>query len=236
MTARTVWDVPELRVALPADRPAAVEVWRAAQGGRGLRPPATAVTRITEKVAGGLLVVAEDGNDVIGMALGEPGRERDGAGDVVPGLLHLSMVFVVPPRQRQGVGSALVEALADAAWNQGYRSLSTWTPAPEFLQACGFERSGRIKQLLDGTDVIHLTAELEAPVQEIVVRSEGIRLGQLLKLAELVQTGAEGKELLEAGGVELNGEVELRRGRQLVNGDEIRAHDRAVRVLIPPTG
>jgi ribosome-associated protein len=79
---------------------------------------------------------------------------------------------------------------------------------------------------------VQLVAELEPPVQEVVVRSEGIRLGQLLKLAELVQTGSEGKELLAAGGVEVNGESELRRGRQLVNGDVVVARDRAVRVAL----
>lgn len=228
--------MPELRVALPTDRAAAVEVWRAAQAGRGLRPPAARVARVQEKVDEGLLVVAAEGDALVGMALGEPGRERDGEGDAVPGLLHLSMVFVQPSVQRQGVGSALVEALADAAWVQGYRSVSVWTGSPAFYEACGLERSGRVRQLADGTDVVQLTAELEAPVREVVVRSEGIRLGQLLKLAELVETGSEGKELLAAGGVEVNGEVELRRGRQLVDGDEVRARDRAVRVVLAPTG
>ncbi len=218
-----------LRRALPDDRTAAVEVWRSAQAGRGTRPPAARVARVAQKVTEGLLVVAVDGDAVVGMALGESGRESDGDGDVVPGLLHLSMVFVEPSHQRQGVGAALVEGIADEAWGQGYRSISVWTRTPVFYEACGLEPSGRAKD-----DIVQLTAELEAPVREIVVRSEGIRLGQLLKLAEMVQTGSEGKELLTDGGVEVNGEVELRRGRQLVDGDEVRARDQAVLVRIPP--
>ena len=224
-----------LQSAQPSHRAGAVEAWRASQAGRGMRPNATRVARVTEKLAEGLLVVALDDDTVVGMALGEPGRERDGNGDREPGLLHLAMVFVVPARQRQGVGGALVEALADAAWLQGYRAVSVWTRAPEFYEAIGFERAGRSQELADGSRAEQLTAELEAPVRELLVRSEGIRVGQLLKLAELVETGSEGKELLTAGGVEVNGEVELRRGRQLVDGDEVRARDQAVRVRLPPS-
>ncbi|MCU1592969.1 MAG: GCN5-related N-acetyltransferase [Frankiales bacterium] len=219
--------MPELRIALPTDHDGALEAWRLAQAGRGLRPPATRVARVREKLAEGLLVVVAQGDEVVGMALGEPGRAKDGAGDLEPELLHLAMVFVVPDQQRQGIGAALVEGLADAAWEQGYRKVSVWTRTPEFYEACGLERSGRV----DGESV-QLVAELEAPVQEVVVRSEGIRLGQLLKLAELVETGSEGKELLAAGGVTVNGEVELRRGRQMVDGDLVTAHDRAVQVVL----
>ena len=48
-----------------------------------------------------------------------------------------------------------------------------------------------------------------------------IRLGQLLKLADLVDDGGEAKEVLLQGRVEVNGEVETRRGRQLVPGDTV---------------
>lgn len=48
-----------------------------------------------------------------------------------------------------------------------------------------------------------------------------IRLGQLLKLASLVDTGADAKETLGAGAVRVNGEVETRRGRRLVRGDVV---------------
>ncbi len=220
--------MPELRIALPSDHDGAVEAWRLAQAGRGQRPPATRIARVQEKVAEGLLVVVAEGDEVFGMALGEPGRAKDGAGDLEPELLHLAMVFVVPDQQRQGIGAALVEGLADAAWEQGYRNVSVWTRAPEFYEACGLERSGRV----DGESV-QLVAELEAPVHELVVHSEGIRLGQLLKLAEMVETGSEGKELLAAGGVTVNGEVEHRRGRQMVDGDVVTARDQAVQVVIP---
>jgi ribosome-associated protein len=56
------------------------------------------------------------------------------------------------------------------------------------------------------------------PVQ---IRDESIRLGQLLKLADLVDDGGEAKELLLRGLVQVNGDVETRRGRQLVPGDTV---------------
>lgn len=51
------------------------------------------------------------------------------------------------------------------------------------------------------------------------VPTEGtIRLGQFLKLANLVDSGAEARELIADGEVTVDGEVETRRGRQLAKG------------------
>ena len=59
---------------------------------------------------------------------------------------------------------------------------------------------------------------------------ESIRLGQFLKLADLVDTGADAKGLLARGLVRVNGEVETRRGRQLRPGDVVSVDGEAVRV------
>ncbi|MCZ2822958.1 MULTISPECIES: RNA-binding S4 domain-containing protein [unclassified Modestobacter] len=48
-----------------------------------------------------------------------------------------------------------------------------------------------------------------------------IRLGQLLKLVDAVPTGAQVKDVLVAGEVQVNGEPEERRGRQLRRGDVV---------------
>jgi ribosome-associated protein len=56
---------------------------------------------------------------------------------------------------------------------------------------------------------------------DVEVGERGIRLGQLLKLANLVETGGAARGLLESGEVRVNGEVETRRGRQLGVGDVI---------------
>ena len=49
-----------------------------------------------------------------------------------------------------------------------------------------------------------------------------IRLGQFLKLADVVGGGGEVKALLAHGGLRVNGELEARRGRQLHPGDVVR--------------
>jgi ribosome-associated protein len=64
--------------------------------------------------------------------------------------------------------------------------------------------------------------------QPIAVGAAGIRLGQLLKLAGLVQSGGEAKAVLAAGEVTVNGGVERRRGAQLRPGDVVRCHGRDV--------
>ena len=48
-----------------------------------------------------------------------------------------------------------------------------------------------------------------------------IRLDQFLKLTGLVDTGGQAKLSIQAGEVLVNGEVELRRSRKLVAGDEV---------------
>ena len=50
---------------------------------------------------------------------------------------------------------------------------------------------------------------------------DAIRLGQLLKLVDAVPTGAQVKDVLLGGGVQVNGEPEERRGRQLRRGDVV---------------
>ena len=66
--------------------------------------------------------------------------------------------------------------------------------------------------------------------QDIAIRGDTIRLGQLLKLAGVVGGGGEAKALLATGGVLVNGEPETRRGRQLHPGDEVRVGDETLRL------
>src|SRR6476469_8077954 len=65
---------------------------------------------------------------------------------------------------------------------------------------------------------------------DVPIRDESIRLGQFLKLANLVESGAEAKPLIADGAVAVNGEVETRRGRQLVLGDVVTLGGQSARV------
>ena len=68
------------------------------------------------------------------------------------------------------------------------------------------------------------------PAQDVPIRGEMIRLGQLLKLAGVVDGGGEAKAMLAAGEVSVNGEPEERRGRQLHPGDTVSAAGTDLRV------
>ncbi|WP_341529111.1 RNA-binding S4 domain-containing protein [Nostoc sp. UHCC 0302] len=52
-------------------------------------------------------------------------------------------------------------------------------------------------------------------------RDNTIKLNQFLKLMGIVPTGGQAKLMIQGGNVKLNGEVETRRGRRLVPGDQV---------------
>ena len=66
--------------------------------------------------------------------------------------------------------------------------------------------------------------------RDVPIRDDTIRLGQVLKLADLIDNGAEAKPLMIQGLVAVNGDTETRRGRQLVKGDVVTLGDASVRV------
>ncbi len=70
-------------------------------------------------------------------------------------------------------------------------------------------------------------------IEEIPIRDDMIRLGQLLKLASLVEDGVEAAELIKSGLVKVNGEIDERRGRQLHHGDTVTVNNRTVRISTP---
>jgi len=66
--------------------------------------------------------------------------------------------------------------------------------------------------------------------REVAIRDDTIKLGQFLKLADLVDHGSDVRPLVTAGEVLVNGEVEARRGRQLRKGDTVTLGEQTVRV------
>ena len=67
--------------------------------------------------------------------------------------------------------------------------------------------------------------------EDIEVGPEGIRLGQLLKLAGVAGTGGEAKLAVEQGQVRVNGVVEVRRGARLHAGDLVECAGQSVRLV-----
>lgn len=69
-----------------------------------------------------------------------------------------------------------------------------------------------------------------AAARAVEIDGEMIRLGQLLKLSGLAESGGDARELVTEGVVRVNGEVEMRRGRQLHRGDVVEVDGESVRV------
>jgi ribosome-associated protein len=67
-------------------------------------------------------------------------------------------------------------------------------------------------------------------MRDVAIRGDMIRLGQLLKLAGVVDSGGALKALLADTDVLVNGELEDRRGRQLHRGDVVRVGDDELQV------
>jgi ribosome-associated protein len=68
-------------------------------------------------------------------------------------------------------------------------------------------------------------------VRDVPIRGDMIRLGQLLKLADVVDSGGELKALLAETDVLVNGELEDRRGRKLHDGDVVTVAGDELRVV-----
>ena len=62
---------------------------------------------------------------------------------------------------------------------------------------------------------------MSKPLKKITVKELPIRLGQFLKLANLVQDGIEASMKIQEGQVLVNGIVETRRGKKLVALDRV---------------
>ena len=66
---------------------------------------------------------------------------------------------------------------------------------------------------------------------EIKIRDEFIKLGQALKLAGVVEDGVKAKYAIQDGLVQVNGEVDQRRGRKVYEGDVITFEDQEIKVI-----
>ena len=64
-------------------------------------------------------------------------------------------------------------------------------------------------------------------MEEIKIRDEFIKLGQLLKLADMVQA----KYVITDGLVKVNGEVDDRRGRKVYEGDIVSYDGKEIKVI-----
>lgn len=141
----------------PNELGAAVGVWREANIARGAPHGPERTARIRAKLsAPDALPFVALRPEIVGMALAEPGRLDDGAGELDPSLLHISMVFVHPAAQRTGVGLPLLRHVLDVAPSLGYRRVDVWTaeentPARRLYERAGMNLSGKSARVLSRT-------------------------------------------------------------------------------------
>ena len=67
-------------------------------------------------------------------------------------------------------------------------------------------------------------------VIEVSIKTEFIKLDQLLKFSGLCDTGGFAKELIQQGEVQVNGEICTMRGKKIRSGDMISAGEYVVKV------
>jgi ribosome-associated protein len=76
-----------------------------------------------------------------------------------------------------------------------------------------------------------LTIKEVRNMKKIVINSEFITLGQLLKLVDVISSGGEAKYYLQNTKITINGMHETRRGRKVRSGDTVAFLDQNITVL-----
>ena len=68
-------------------------------------------------------------------------------------------------------------------------------------------------------------------MEELKLREDFIKLGQVLKAVNLVESGVDAKFVIQDGLVKVNGVIETRRGRKLVDGDIVEYNGDTVKIF-----
>lgn len=68
-------------------------------------------------------------------------------------------------------------------------------------------------------------------MEEILINTPYVTLGQFLKLADIIQSGGEAKLYLANNKVLINNEEDNRRGRKLKDGDIIKIKEKTYRII-----
>ena len=69
-------------------------------------------------------------------------------------------------------------------------------------------------------------------METIKIKDEYIKLGQAMKLANVVSDGVEAKIAIQNEEVSVNGEVCTMRGKKLFSGDEFTYRDKTVKIEV----
>ena len=68
-------------------------------------------------------------------------------------------------------------------------------------------------------------------MEAVVISDDFIKLGQLLKLSNMVSSGVEAKIVIQNGEVKVNGEIDTRRGKKIYPNDVVEYKGQQVTVI-----
>jgi len=140
----------------PEEIDAAISVWREANIARCAPHGPDRSARVRAKLSDpDALPFVATRPGIVGMALAEPGRFNDGAGDTDPSLLHISMVFVRPAEQCTGIGLPLLLHILDVARSMDCQRVGVWTarenlPARRLYERAGMTPTGKTAPFRSG--------------------------------------------------------------------------------------
>ena len=103
------------------------------------------------------------------MALAEAYRAQDGAGSIVSGVGHVSMVFVDPGRWGSGVGGRVLAVMHSEMCARGWNTASLWTRssnerARRLYEGNGYGVTGDVKHLPGHEEILRYERKLRLSV------------------------------------------------------------------------
>ncbi len=106
------------------------------------------------------LVAHHAAGSMVGVAAGLVGREDRGAGPIIPGLCHISMVAVLPEHWGRGVGKQLLRSLLELGHDRGYERFQLFTHADNIrarrlYEGLGFALTGKTDTSRSGEFIVH---------------------------------------------------------------------------------
>ncbi len=69
-------------------------------------------------------------------------------------------------------------------------------------------------------------------MQTLKLRDDFIKLGQALKASGLVESGVDAKYAVQDGLVKVNGQIEVQRGKKLVDGDVVEYNGNSIKIVV----
>jgi GNAT superfamily N-acetyltransferase len=138
----------------PSDVDAAVSIYERSNLARRRGEWPSRLSRVAQvatqlRAAAAWFLIGRDAAEAVAMALVQPFRANGGTGDVIPGALFLSLIYVLPDRWGQGIGGVMLDAVMTEGARRGCRRIYLWTHEQEnerahrLYRSRSFARTGR---------------------------------------------------------------------------------------------